>query len=97
MNYRNLKLYSTNLKMIYKNPSIHLYYSIFQWLNNPADDDWYIGFPEKLIAHLDKLSENNAKEICAYVQNYCVKRINEGKENFLRELFNLFRLMIEKI
>ncbi|MBP9705137.1 MAG: hypothetical protein KBD79_10320 [Chitinophagales bacterium] len=79
-----------------KNPSIHLYYSIFQWLNNPADDDWYIGFPEKLIAHLDKLSENNAKEICAYVQNYCVKRINEGKENFLRELFNLFRLMIEK-
>lgn len=79
-----------------KNPSIYLYYAIFQWLNNPVDDDWYIDFPEKLIAHLDQLSENNAKEICAYVQNYCVKRINEGKENFLRELFNLFRLMIAK-
>ncbi|HET8963240.1 MAG TPA: hypothetical protein VFM99_05050, partial [Chitinophagales bacterium] len=79
-----------------KNPSINLYYAIFQWLNNPVDDNWYIDFPKNLISHLDKLSENNAKEICAYVQNYCVKRINEGKENFLRELFNLFRLMISK-
>lgn len=79
-----------------KNPSINLYYSLFQWLNNPVDDNWYIDFPKKLISHLDKLSENNAKEICAYVQNYCVKRINEGKENFLRELFNLFQLMIAK-
>lgn len=78
------------------NPTVFLYYSIFRWLNNPTDDNWYIGFPEKLIAHMDDLSGNNAREICAYVQNYCVKRINEGREEFLRELFNLFRLMIEK-
>ena len=76
------------------NPRIDLYYALFQWLNNPSDDNWYQGFPEKLIAHLKTLPENNAKEICAYVQNYCVKRINEGKENYLRELFNVFRLMI---
>lgn len=78
------------------NPRIYFYYAIFLWLNDPADDRWYAGFPEKLIEHLDTLSDNDAREICAYVQNYCVKRINEGRESYLRELFNLFNLMIAK-
>ncbi|MFN3940302.1 MAG: hypothetical protein ACK4IY_06925, partial [Chitinophagales bacterium] len=88
-----LTQFETDLQENYR---LYFYYSIFLWLNDPADDSWYVNFPEQLMQHLDALSENDAREICAYVQNYCVKRINEGRENYLRELFNLFRLMIQK-
>lgn len=81
---------------VQENPRLYFYHSIFRWLNDPADDTWYQNFPEKLLQHLGSLNDNDAREICAYVQNYCVKRINEGRENYLRELFNLFRLMIQK-
>lgn len=76
-------------------PYVSLYYPVFEWLKMPSGDTWYEGYLQKLSAHLSKLPMEEGKEICNYIQNYCVKRINGGRSNFLNELFEVFRLMLK--
>lgn len=86
----------------YAGPTLHeyplagLYHAIFQWMQEPGSDDWYYRLKGQLFHLLEQIEEEEAKEICAYIQNYCVKRINEGRQEFLQELFNLFRFMLEQ-
>lgn len=76
-------------------PYVSLYYPVFEWMKKPGSDKWYSGYLQKLSHHLDKLPVEEGKEICNYIQNYFVKRINEGKNQFLHELFEIFKLMLK--
>ncbi len=64
-------------------PTISIYYPILQWLLNQDDDTWFIGFKEKLLLHIREFPEQEARDIIAYVQNYCVRRINQGRNEYL--------------
>ena len=83
-----------NLSDYSDDPSISIYYPILQWLKDPDDDIWYTGFREKLFLHITEFPENEAKDIVAYVQNYCVKRINQGRNEFLQEWFEIAQFML---
>ena len=73
-----------------------LYDAIFQWMLDQEDDTWYTQISGSLFDTLLLTDKDDAKEICAYIQNYCVKRINEGNPAFLQELFRLFQFMIQQ-
>jgi tetratricopeptide (TPR) repeat protein len=73
---------------------VSLYYPVYKGLQNQDDDGWYEGYLKKLKEHLHKIQFEDGKEICNYIQNYCVKRINEGRQGFLAELFEIFKLML---
>jgi tetratricopeptide (TPR) repeat protein len=75
-------------------PFVSLYYPVYKGLQNQDDDGWYEGYLKKLKEHLHKIQFEDGKEICNYIQNYCVKRINEGRQGFLAELFEIFKLML---
>lgn len=74
--------------------SIRIYYPILCWLIEPENDNWYIGYREKLFNHIIEFPEPEAKEIVAYVQNYCVKRINQGRNEFLNEWLEISKFML---
>ncbi len=74
--------------------SIRIYYPILCWLMDTENDDWYNGFREKLFLHITEFPEQEAKEIIAYVQNYCVKRINQGRNEFLSEWLAISKFML---
>ena len=74
--------------------SILIYYPILCWLIKPENDDWYFGYREKLFNHIKEFPEQEAKEIIAYVQNYCVKRINQGRNEFLNEWLEISKFML---
>lgn len=99
-NQNHLKRFQLLLKSYiteYENePYVILYYPIFQWMKKPSSDKWYIGYLEKMIKYIPVFPVDEAKEICNYIQNYCVKRINEGRDEFLKELFQLFKLMLNE-
>ncbi|MBC8048199.1 MAG: hypothetical protein H7Y00_15475 [Fimbriimonadaceae bacterium] len=78
-----------------EHPFVSLYYPIYKGLQNLDDNGWYEGYLKKLKEHLHKIQFEDGKEICNYIQNYCVKRINEGKQEFLFELFEIFKLMLK--
>lgn len=78
-----------------EHPFVSLYYPVYMGLQNLDDDKWYVGYLKKLKEHLHKIQPEDGKEICNYIQNYCVKRINEGRQEFLKELFEIFKLMLK--
>ncbi|MFN0274385.1 MAG: hypothetical protein ACKVPJ_01465 [Chitinophagales bacterium] len=78
-----------------EHPFVSLYYPIYKGLQNLEDDSWYNGYLKKLKEHLHKIQPEDGKEISNYIQNYCVKRINEGRQEFLKELFEVFKLMLK--
>ncbi len=77
------------------NAIVILYHPVFKWMQEPSDDEWYAGYTEKLLQHIGDIPAEDARELCNYVQNYCVKRINEARPGFLQELFRLFKLMLD--
>ncbi len=78
-----------------EHPFVSLYYPTYKRLQNLDDNSWYDGYLKKTKEHLHKIQFDDGKEICNYIQNYCVKRINEGEQEFLKELFELFKLMLK--
>ncbi len=80
--------------MLEANPVAGLYYALFKWLKEPESDTWYEQLSPNLFPMLDQAGNADAKEVCAYLQNYFVRRINEGQSYFLQELYNLFQYML---
>ncbi len=92
--HRFIDFLENNLAEYGEQPTISIYYPILLWLKDQHNDAWYIGFREKLFAHIREFPEQEAKDIVAYVQNYCVKRINEGRNEFLKEWLAISRFML---
>lgn len=77
------------------NPFVILFIPVFNWLQDPDDDGWYPGYMQKLPDHLKEIPAADARELCNYIQNYCVRRINQSRTGFLNELFQLFKIMLQ--
>jgi len=91
---RFIQFLENNLSDYAHYPTVSIYYPILLWLKDPDSDEWYEGFREKLFLHIGEFPENEAKDIVAYVQNYCVKRINQGRNEFLKEWFEIAQFML---
>lgn len=92
--HRFIDYLENNLQQYGEQPTISIYYPILLWLKDQHNDAWYLGFREKLFLHIGEFPEQEAKDIVAYVQNYCVKRINEGRNEFLHEWLEISRFML---
>ena len=92
--HRFIDYLENNLQQYGEQPTISIYYPILLWLKDQHNDTWYLGFREKLFLHIGEFPEQEAKDIVAYVQNYCVKRINEGRNEFLHEWLEISRFML---
>lgn len=75
-------------------PTISIYFPILQWLRDQNDDTWFEGFQEKLFTHISEFPEQEARDIVAYVQNYCVRRINQGRNEFLRAWLDIAQFVL---
>jgi hypothetical protein len=91
---RFIDFLENNLQEYHQQPTISIYYPILLWLKDQKNDAWYEGFRDKLFQHIGEFPEQEAKDIVAYVQNYCVKRINEGRNEFLHEWLTISRFML---
>lgn len=74
----------------YKVPHIEIYLNIFKTLKFPEQDEHFESLKkliDKEIVHFPVLE---AKNILDAANNYCLGRINQGNEAYLRELFDLY-------
>ena len=86
---------SLNLQKFDNQPSIIVYYKIFLTLTNAEDEKQYDDFLAILEKTFDNFSKNELREIYGYAQNYCIKKINNGKVIYVRELFRLYLKLLE--
>ncbi len=86
-----------DLKKYESNPTIAIYYQIYLVNTDPSNEDHYFKLKELLEQHYQLFpSEEVLNTLYAAAQNYCIFKINRGQQNFLKELFDVYKSILDK-
>ena len=77
-------------------PAIAIYYHIYRMLTEPQNESWFSELKDLLDKHSAQFPPSEAKDMYDYALNYCIIRINEGKQEFLNEVFLIYKALLEK-
>ncbi len=79
----------------YKSVSpIIIYYYIYKMIST-ADSDYYFKLIETLPAHLESFREEEQHYIYDFAKNYCIQQVNAGQQDFLNNLFEIYKLELK--
>lgn len=77
-------------------PTVRVYFLILKTIREPEAENHFSDLKKYLQLHDEKFSVNEQRDIYAFVQNYCIRKINTGKTKYLKELFEIYKRMLEK-
>ncbi len=75
-------------------PTIAIYYRIAMTLRDSANEAHYHRLVALLAEHSHTFPEVEVRTMYDYAQNYCIKKINTGNGQYLKELFELFKTLL---
>lgn len=75
-------------------PAIHIYHQVLRTLKTPDEPEHYFVLKDMLVEHLNLFSQSEMRDMYAYVQNYCIRRINTGHTEFMQELFEAYQNLL---
>ena len=76
-------------------PSITIYHRILLTLTESENEIHYTRLKELLAEHARKFSIEESRQMYDYAQNYCIKKINQGNAFYAKEIFSLYKLLLE--
>jgi hypothetical protein len=76
-------------------PVIQAYHKVLMTLTENEQEEHYYALKDLLAQEHTKLPLSETKVLYAYAQNYCIRKINTGRSNYLRELFELYNRLLE--
>jgi hypothetical protein len=76
-------------------PAVAIYYRIYLTLTEPQDETHYRELVALLSRHGSDFPRSEAYQMYALAQNYCIRRSNEGKLEYLQELFRLYQQLLD--
>ncbi len=71
--------------------SIVLYYTILMSMREEHNPIHYQGLKALLSGELTRLSPLEKQDLYTFANNYCIRRINRGDEDYQKELFELYQ------
>jgi hypothetical protein len=77
-------------------PFISIYYQIFKMYAEPQEVDHYFKFQRLLLESSHFFPRSQEKIFFDFAQNYCINQLNQGNSIFLKELFGVYKNLIEK-
>ena len=77
-------------------PIVQIYYQVYLVFTYQEDTSYYFQYKNLLKEYSNIVTERETYQLFTYAQNYCAFRLNEGKVEFLNELFELYQTMIER-
>lgn len=77
-------------------PTIMIYYRVLMTFLENDNHSHFDSLKELLAQHTSVFPSDEARDLYAYAQNYCIRKANAGQEDFLRELYMLYRSSIEE-
>lgn len=79
-------------KAYYQNfPSVMIYYQVLLMLKDFDEERHYYALKKLLSTDNIVLQRIEVREIFQYAQNYCIKKVNSGKDIFMGELLGWFK------
>ncbi|MBK9506769.1 MAG: hypothetical protein WBP31_03920 [Chitinophagales bacterium] len=76
-------------------PSAKIYYNIILTLTEPENKIHYTNLLDLLKEHHQLFSKEEIFEMYVYAKNYCIRKINHGDVEYIRELFDLYKVMLK--
>lgn len=77
-------------------PLIRIYYQIVLTHLYPEDENYYFELKSLLNTHSQILPGDQMQEIYTSALNYCTRKINQGKEDFIQEAFETYKQLLAK-
>ena len=72
-------------------PAIAVYHLILKTLTEPEKEEHFFEL-RSLVYETGKLFEpNEEEELYQYLKNYCIKKLNTGRTNYVNELFEIYK------
>ena len=78
-----------------KIPAIAIYFFVFKTISQKEDESHFFRLKDQIKTHGHIFPSIEIRDIYLMTINYCIGRINIGKENFVREAFELYKLGFE--
>ena len=88
--------YQNNRSNLQNEPAIQIYFQVLQMLRSNSEDSYYKTLIQLLHEHSIVFPPNELRTIYNYALNYCVRQINFGKSKFYLEIFELYKVLLEK-
>lgn len=79
-----------------QNPLIALYHSVYLTLTKPEEEQHYFDFKKLLDESHEQLGKEDAVSLYRYAQNYCIRRLNEGKSHYMDFVFDIYKSLLTK-
>lgn len=76
-------------------PAISVYYYCYYSLTRPEQVSYFIRFKELLFEHSTKFPPTEIRDLHILAINYCIKRLNEGIEDYAQEGLDLYKKGLE--
>ena len=86
-----LEFIEKNWERYSREPSVELYYTILLSLRQDHAPRHYEHIKEMMNARIDSLSPEEGKDLYQFSYNYCIRQINNGRSEYLKELFQLYK------
>jgi hypothetical protein len=76
--------------------SVKVYTAILQMLSDDEDEEHFDILKRLLKADQSDLDDVILRDAYVFAINYCVRRINKGKFNYLRDVYELYQIALDK-
>jgi len=76
-------------------PSIQAYFFVLQMFKRPEEEQYYYQLKDLLLA-VTTFSNSDLYDLFTYLLNYCVRKINAGNQDFFYQLFDLYKIALDK-
>lgn len=75
-------------------PSIKIYYNIYQILKDENNEVLFDQMLEYIKAHSEVFPKEELKDILLNLNNFCIRKINTGDQDYLQKSFSIYQLGI---
>ena len=76
-----------------ENNFITIYKNVLNLLKS-GDETYYKKIKQLISKNSDILSDDDKRDIYAWLTNYCTKKIKSGQDKYLHEIFDLYKVML---
>lgn len=77
-------------------PPVAMYYQVFKTYADPENEGHYFALRKQIKSDIDQFPPEEAKDIYGAAQNFCIRMINKGKKEFLKENLDLYKEAIQR-
>ncbi len=85
-----------NISEVYlEQPLVRLYHNLHQCLENPESEELFFKIKADLLQYGILLRDKERRDIYLLAINYCIRRLNTGRQQFWQEAFELYNSGLE--